>query len=72
MAGHKHLQQRGPQTYAELPTEIPADFVPTADGFDFERREEMIPMRDGVKLHTVILVPKGEALRTDPVDAYAV
>ena len=49
----------GPQTYAELPTEIPADFVPTADGFDFERREEMIPMRDGVKLHTVILVPKG-------------
>jgi putative CocE/NonD family hydrolase len=27
--------------------------------FDFERREAMIPMRDGVKLHAVILVPKG-------------
>ena len=26
---------------------------------DYERREVMIPMRDGVKLHTVILVPKG-------------
>ena len=26
---------------------------------DFERREVMIPMRDGVKLHTVILLPKG-------------
>jgi hypothetical protein len=27
--------------------------------FDYVRRVEMIPMRDGVKLHTVILVPKG-------------
>ena len=26
---------------------------------DYERREVMIPMRDGVKLHTVIAVPKG-------------
>ena len=26
---------------------------------DYERREVMIAMRDGVKLHTVILVPKG-------------
>jgi putative CocE/NonD family hydrolase len=29
------------------------------DGFDYERRDVMIAMRDGVKLHTVILVPKG-------------
>jgi len=48
-----------PKTYSELPTEIPAAFKPTLDGFDHERREVMIPMRDGVKLHTVILVPKG-------------
>ena len=26
---------------------------------DFERREVMIPMRDGVKLFTVIMIPKG-------------
>jgi putative CocE/NonD family hydrolase len=26
---------------------------------DYERRVVMIPMRDGVKLHTVVLVPKG-------------
>ncbi|MGH9875479.1 MAG: CocE/NonD family hydrolase, partial [Pyrinomonadaceae bacterium] len=32
---------------------------PTNYGFDYVRREVMIPMRDGVKLHTVILVPKG-------------
>ena len=46
-----------PQT--TLPNETPAKFEPTKDGFDYVRREVMIPMRDGVKLHTVILVPKG-------------
>jgi hypothetical protein len=39
--------------------DIPPDFtVPTGD-FDYTRREVMIPMRDGVKLHTVIMVPRG-------------
>src|SRR5260370_29329935 len=42
-----------------LPNETPHKFKPTNDGFDYVRREAMIPMRDGVKLHTVILVPKG-------------
>ncbi len=42
-----------------LPSETPAHFEPTYSGFDYERRDVMIPMRDGVKLHTVILVPKG-------------
>src|ERR1019366_8871079 len=42
-----------------LPSETPAKLVPTNDGFDHVRREVMIPMRDGVKLHTIILVPKG-------------
>ncbi|WP_297506311.1 CocE/NonD family hydrolase [uncultured Caulobacter sp.] len=39
--------------------ETPANLVESTQGFDFERRDVMIPMRDGVKLHTVILVPKG-------------
>ncbi|MGQ0384869.1 MAG: CocE/NonD family hydrolase [Gammaproteobacteria bacterium] len=39
--------------------EIPEKFTPKTDGFDYLRREEMIPMRDGVRLKTVILVPKG-------------
>src|SRR5271155_3851411 len=47
------------QTPTTLPNESPAALVPTNSGFDYERREVMIPMRDGVKLHTVILVPKG-------------
>ena len=42
-----------------LAPDIPKKFVvPQADA-DYVRREEMIPMRDGVKLYTVILVPKG-------------
>ncbi|HEY3202845.1 MAG TPA: CocE/NonD family hydrolase [Thermoanaerobaculia bacterium] len=38
---------------------MPAKFQRSTDGFDYVRRAVMIPMRDGVKLHTVILVPKG-------------
>ena len=38
--------------------EIPEKFTPKTDSFDYVRREEMIPMRDGVKLKTIILVPK--------------
>ncbi len=45
--------------YPNLPSETPDKVVPTNDGFDHIRRDVMIPMRDGVKLHTVILVPKG-------------
>src|SRR6201984_1675824 len=40
-------------------SETPSKFEPTNKGFNYERRNVMIPMRDGVKLHTVILVPKG-------------
>src|SRR5258708_2796308 len=42
-----------------LPSETPADFVPHVDGFDYVKREVMIPMRDGVKLQTLILIPRG-------------
>ena len=39
--------------------ERPAKFEEPKDIRDFDRRVVDIPMRDGVKLHTVILVPKG-------------
>ncbi|MDE3154042.1 MAG: CocE/NonD family hydrolase, partial [Acidobacteriota bacterium] len=42
-----------------LPSESPATFTPVTSSFDYVRRDVMIPMRDGVKLHTVILIPKG-------------
>ncbi|MFI5183460.1 MAG: CocE/NonD family hydrolase [Vicinamibacteria bacterium] len=47
------------QSVSSLPSETPDRFQPVTDTFDHVRREVMIPMRDGVKLHTVILVPKG-------------
>ncbi|MGB7438741.1 MAG: CocE/NonD family hydrolase [Candidatus Acidiferrum sp.] len=45
--------------YPSFPSEIPAKLVPVTSTFDYERRDVMIPMRDGVKLHTVIVMPKG-------------
>ena len=42
-----------------LPSETPDDFVPATDSFGYIKRTVMIPMRDGVKLYTVILIPKG-------------
>src|ERR1700684_650711 len=40
-------------------SDIPAEFkAPTAD-YNYVKRVEMIPMRDGVKLYTVIVIPKG-------------
>jgi uncharacterized protein len=51
--------QTSPAKYPNLPSETPAKFTPVTDSFDYVRRDVMIAMRDGVKLHTVILVPKG-------------
>ncbi|HEY7160024.1 MAG TPA: CocE/NonD family hydrolase [Acidobacteriota bacterium] len=45
--------------YPDFPSETPEKFKPASDTWDYVRRIEMIPMRDGVKLHTVILIPKG-------------
>jgi len=49
---------QAPRPTPTLPNETPEKFEPTNHGFDYVRRDEWIPMRDGVRLHTVILVPK--------------
>jgi uncharacterized protein len=59
------------QTGSDIPTKWQK---PQAD-YDYVKREEMIPMRDGVKLHTVIVVPKGAhdlpmLLERTPYDAH--
>ena len=46
------------QTPVDKP-DIPEKFTRPTTGFDYDKRVEMIPMRDGVKLYTVIVVPKG-------------
>ena len=38
--------------------DIPKTFTVPVTGYDYVKREVMIPMRDGVKLHTVIVIPK--------------
>ncbi|MEO8430259.1 MAG: CocE/NonD family hydrolase [Acidobacteriota bacterium] len=48
-----------PASYPALPSETPVKLETPTPGFDYVRRDVMIPMRDGVKLHTVILVPAG-------------
>jgi uncharacterized protein len=48
-----------PPKYPDFPSETPTELKPATYDFDYERRQVMIPMRDGVKLHTVILVPRG-------------
>src|SRR5919197_153198 len=63
-------------TPATLQSETPPKFEPTNHGFDYVRRDVMIPMRDGVGLHTVILVPRGAKgapilLTRTPYDATA-
>src|SRR6201987_1228423 len=39
--------------------ETPSNFTPKTESFHYVRRTEMIPMRDGVKLYTVIVIPRG-------------
>ena len=48
-----------PQKYPTLPSETPAQFTPDHSSFGYSIRDVMIPMRDGVKLHTVIMIAKG-------------
>jgi uncharacterized protein len=45
--------------YPNYPSETPAQLNSSTETFDYTRRDVMIPMRDGVKLHTVIVIPKG-------------
>jgi putative CocE/NonD family hydrolase len=43
---------------AALPSDTPAEFKVASESWDYIRREEMIPMRDGVRLKTIILLPR--------------
>jgi uncharacterized protein len=45
--------------YPNYPSETPAQFTPVTSSYDYVERDVMIPMRDGVKLNTVILIPRG-------------
>jgi uncharacterized protein len=60
LAGRLGAQTAPPgDKYPAFPSDTPPKFTPATDSFDYIKRDVMIPMRDGVKLHTVIIVPKG-------------
>jgi putative CocE/NonD family hydrolase len=62
LAGALFLGSSSAQTVpssASLASETPAKVEAVTDSFDYVKRDVMIPMRDGVKLHTVIVIPKG-------------
>jgi putative CocE/NonD family hydrolase len=77
IAGLTHAQVPATQpAYPALPSETPADFTAPTDSFNYTKRSVMIPMRDGVKLNTVIIVPKNSKnapilLTRTPYDAAA-
>src|SRR6267154_2017962 len=57
--GYSQAQATPPNAQSALPSESPAKFTTVTSSFDYVKRDVMIPMRDGIKLHTVILIPKG-------------
>jgi uncharacterized protein len=42
-----------------LTPDVPAKYTAPTSSYDYVKRDEMIPMRDGVKLHTIIVIPRG-------------
>jgi putative CocE/NonD family hydrolase len=60
VASFAHAQTApAPATYPALPSETPAEFAPVTSSFNYAKRTVMVPMRDGVKLNTVIIIPRG-------------
>ena len=58
-SAHATDHDKSKPRYPNFPSDMPAHFEASTQGFNYTRKEVMIPMRDGVKLHTVILIPKG-------------
>ncbi len=51
--------QTPPAQTPPLTPDIPPNFTAPTASYDYVKRDVMIPMRDGVRLHTVIVIPKG-------------
>jgi uncharacterized protein len=51
-------QSQSQSHYPSLPSEIPENFKPATQGLSYIRTVVQIPMRDGIKLNTVIVIPK--------------
>ena len=56
-----------PAQTAPLTPDIPTKFEASTASYDYVKRVEMIPMRDGVKLYTVIVIPRGAGVKSAPI-----
>ena len=57
---HLAAQVLSPPIDGHAPEVMSSAFQVQTQSFDYVRREEMIPMRDGARLHTIILIPRAE------------
>jgi len=72
MSGNTGAQT--PPKYPDYPSETPESFTAPTAGMDHTAREVMVPMRDGIRLRTVILIPSaakhaGILMTRTPYDA---
>ena len=61
------LASAAPAQTAPLTPDIPTKFEASTASYDYVKRVEMIPMRDGVKLYTVIVIPRGAGVNSAPM-----
>jgi putative CocE/NonD family hydrolase len=57
MCGWAQIPAASP--HSSVDSDIPTTFTAPNSDYDYVKRVEMVPMRDGVKLYTVIVIPKG-------------
>jgi putative CocE/NonD family hydrolase len=74
LIGYPAGAQAGQVSAVQRGSDIPKSWHEPIQNQDFVKREVMIPMRDGVKLHTIIVLPRGSAgapmlLERTPYDA---
>jgi putative CocE/NonD family hydrolase len=50
-----------------LTPDVPTKFESPTDSYDYVKRVVMIPMRDGVKLYTVIVIPRSAGAKSAPI-----
>jgi hypothetical protein len=53
------IHAQTPAQTSPLTPDIPAKYEAATASYDYVKRDVMVPMRDGVKLHTVIVMPLG-------------
>ena len=62
---------QNPPPVTPMTPDVIDKYEQTLPSADFIRRDAMVPMRDGTKLYTVVVMKKGTAERAHPAVAHA-